>query len=107
MKEAVIRRKIIKILESKGYVCWYPFHIRYKKEVDIFGIYDIISINSKAEILLIQFTTLSNIRAREKKVKKFLKEHNIFFPVSYPVKSEVWGYDKRKKVFKVIKVYNG
>ena len=100
MKESVIRKKALEVLNSEGWICWYPFHIRYKKEVDIFGVFDILAFRKlDGEFLFIQITTLSNIRAREKKVKTFYQKNGI---KKFP--GEVWGYDKKKKYFKIIKV---
>ena len=96
MKEITIRKKVIEILINKGYVCWYPPKVRYKKETDIFGCWDLLAINKKnGQTLLVQFTTLPNIRAREKKVKS----KNI------PIYSEVWGWDKKNNKFKIIPIY--
>ena len=100
MKEAVIRKKVIDILTDKGWICWYPSPVRWKKETDIFGVYDVLAIHKKSgRIKFIQLTTLHNIRARERKVKGFLKKHNL------SIYSEVWGYSKKTKEFKIINIY--
>ncbi len=100
MKEATIRKKAIDKLTNEGFVCWYPPKVKYRKETDIFGVFDLICISRKCFILFVQLTSLSNIRAREKKVKKFLNKNKIkkFY-------CEVWGYDNKKKYFKIIKIY--
>lgn len=97
MKESKIRQKAIEVLKSKGYVCWYPPKVRYRKEQDVFGVWDILALNNKG-ILPIQITTLPNIRAREKKIKAFLKANNISYY------SEVWGI-KPDKTFKILSIY--
>lgn len=96
MKEITIRRKAIEILTEKGFVSWYPPRVRWRKEGDIFGVFDLLTVNKKSgQILFIQLTTLSNVRAREKKIKA----------KGLPIYSEVWGYDKKNKIFKVISIY--
>ena len=101
MKEITIRKKALEILIKKGFVCWYPPKVKYKKETDIFGIFDLINIHNKTGVLFIQLTTLHNIRAREKKVKEFLKKNNL------SLFCQVWGWDKKKKDFKIINIYGG
>ena len=94
MKEALIRQKAISILEGKNYVCWYPPKVKWRKEGDIWGIGDLIC-TSENGIKLIQLTTLSNLSARRKKIKKALENINVSCLI------EVWAYDKKKKQFKV------
>ncbi len=99
MKEAQIRKRAIEILENEGWVCWYPSRShRWAKNKDIFNAYDVIA-GKKGKILLIQLTSLVNITTREKKVKAFLKKNDLSFY------SEVWGYDKKNKKFKIIRIY--
>jgi len=96
MKEALIRKKAIEILNKEDFLCWYPQKSRWAKESDIFGCYDILAVNkTNGNILFIQLTTLSNIRTREKKVRR----------KALPVYSEIWGYDKVNKNFKIISIY--
>jgi len=99
MKEIAIRKKALEILTKKGFVCWYPPKVKYKKETDIFGVFDLINIHNKTGVLLIQLTTLPNIRAREKKVKEFLKKNNL------SLFCQIWGWNKKKKDFKIINIY--
>jgi len=99
MKEITIRKKALEILIKKGFVCWYPPKVKWRKKGDIFGCWDLICISNKTGVLFIQLTTLSNIRAREKKVKAFLSKNNI------SVYSEVWGYSEKNKQFKIISIY--
>lgn len=93
MKEAVIRKKAIEQLGVGCWVCWYPAKVKYH-ETDIFGVYDLICA-SGSTIRLIQLTTLSNLSTRRKKIKAFTDKHNLDLP------SEVWGYDKKKRIFKI------
>ena len=94
MKEAIIRAKALKILESEGYTCWVPRKVKYW-ETDIFGVFDIVATGSK--LRFIQITTLSHISDRRKKVRGFLDKLSI----SFSAVSEVWGWDKKHKRFKI------
>ena len=101
MKEAIIRKKALEILEAKGYICWCPTKVKWH-ETDIFGVFDVICIsNKKIGALFIQWTDITNISHRVKKVKNFLKENNL------SLYCEVWGLDPKKKKFKIIHIYNG
>jgi len=98
-KESVIRKKVIDKLEKDGGICWFPAKVRYKKEIDIFGVWDVLSFFPKtSKFLFVQLTTASNIRAREKKVGKWIKAHKI---KKFP--GEVWGL-KKDNTFKIIKI---
>ena len=96
MKEAIIRKKAIEILTKENYISWYPSPVRWKKEIDIFGVFDIVAVKHLKVPRFIQITTLSNISARKHKV---LKVFNDVLPL---MSIEIWGYDKKKKIFKVI-----
>ena len=100
MKEKTLKNKIIKVLNSEGWVCWYPIRNRYRK-VDIFSCYDLVCAggSKRDEIKLIQFTTTSNAAARRRKIKNFLKENNLM------INSELWSYDKRNKKWKIENIY--
>ena len=95
MKEAIIRAKALKILESEGYTCWVPRKVKYW-ETDIFSIYDCICIG-RSGFLFVQWTTLSNMSARRKKIRRFLDELNVDFTAI----SEIWGWDEKKSKFKI------
>lgn len=95
MKEAIIRKKARE--EMEGWVCWCPPKAKFQ-ETDIFGIVDMVCAKGK-RLKWIQYTTLSNISARKKKIQTVFKRDNFFIPV------EVWGYDKKKKCFKKIKTW--
>jgi len=98
MKEAQIRKKATEIWTKQNWIWWFPAKVRYKKEIDIFGIWDAILLK-KDKINFIQLTTISNIRAREKKIKEFLKKNNL------SIYSEVWGWNEKKKEFKILIIY--
>ena len=95
MKEAVIRKKVVEILKGEGFVCWYPAKVRFK-ENDIFGVFDLVCCKG-SKVRFIQLTTLSNIRARERKVNDFLLRTHSY------LNAEIWGYDKKNKKFRIIK----
>jgi len=99
MKEALIRKKAIKILEEEGYVVWYPPKVKWRKEVDVFGIFDLIAAHRHI-VRFIQLTTLPNLSARRKKIKRWLEKNKI----KWCWEPEVWAYDKKKKRFKIEKV---
>ena len=96
MKESLIRSKAIEILEKDGYSVWYPPRVKWIKEGDIWSVFDLMVINGG--LRFIQLTTLSNVSARKKKVLKFLLKCNT------KIKAEVWGYDKKKRKFKIVEV---
>ena len=102
MKEIGIRKEAIKILEKEKWIVWYPSKTRWKKEQDIFGVFDLIVLKPLPydnRIDFIQLTTLSNVRAREKKIKNWFTKNKI---KSFPAK--VWGWNNKKKEFKILKV---
>ncbi|XOB41239.1 MAG: hypothetical protein ACKKMW_00605 [Candidatus Nealsonbacteria bacterium] len=95
-KEAVIRKKAIKILTDENWVCWYPAKVKYKQN-DVFGIIDLLALKGRKK-KNIQLTTLPNISARRKKIISFLKTFKVELPV------EIWAWDKKKKEFKKEKI---
>jgi hypothetical protein len=98
-KEAVIRKKAVEILESKGFVHWYPAKVRFKQN-DIFGIFDLVCWRKKSsDIKFIQLTTCSNLSARRKKIQFFMKENKMPSKVSFGI--EIWGWNQKNKEFKV------
>jgi len=100
MKEAAIRKKALEILKAKGYVCWCPVKTKYHQS-DLFGVFDTVCIHNKKAVLFVQWTSLSNISYRVKKVKQFLTKNNL------SLYCEVWGLNSKTKKFKIIHIYNG
>ena len=96
MKEALLRKKATHLLQSQGWVVWFPKKVKFQ-ETDIFGIWDLFCIRG-SKIRLIQLTTLSNLSARRKKIQNFLISNGVNIP------SEIWAYDKKKRKFKIEKV---
>ena len=97
MKESESRKILINLWEDKGWVLWYPQKVRWKKEIDIFGVFDLIAVKGN-KIIFIQLTSVSNIRAREKKVRKFLEKNDV------SVYAEIWGI-RKDKTFRIIRMY--
>ena len=95
-QEATIRKKVI--AELKGWHCWYPSRSRFKKEIDIAGVWDLVCFKKNEVPRFIQLTTSSNISARKKKVLAFTDK------VQPTVWSEIWGYRKKTKDFRIIKL---
>jgi len=94
MKETAIRKKAIELLEKDHWHCWFPKKVKYQ-ETDVFGVFDILAIK-RSTIRWIQITSLSNIRARERKIMSFLGKVKANLPW------EVWGI-RKDKTFKIIK----
>lgn len=109
-KESVIRKKVIDKLEKDGWICWYPYKAKYAKEVDIFGVFDVIAIHSASNdppyygaINLIQLTDYTNVSKRVKKVTAWLDTNQIRTEVFNGVVSmEVWGWNPKKKEFRIV-----
>ena len=95
-KEAEIRKKAIKILTDKNWICWYAPKVKFK-QTDVFGIIDVLALKGSQK-KNIQLTTLTNVSARRKKITAFLTNYQVSLPV------EIWGWNARKKIFKKEKV---
>lgn len=97
-KENEIRKKAVQFLEKQKWICWAPAKVRFKQN-DIFGIIDLLALKGKSK-KNIQLTTLSNVSARRKKIKDFLKKNKVQMTV------EIWAWSKKEKKFKKEKVNN-
>ena len=95
-KEAVIRKKALKILKDNQWVVWYPSKVKYKQN-DVFGIIDLLAVKGR-RMKKIQLTTLPNISTKRKKIRNFLKEFKIKLTV------EIWAWNSSKKIFKIEKI---
>jgi len=94
--EAEIRKRAIKILTNKNWICWYPSRARYKQN-DIFGIIDLLAIKGK-RLKKIQLTTLPNVSTKRKKIKSFFKKTRAKLSV------EIWAWSNKNKRFKIEKI---
>jgi len=91
-KESLIRKKAVKILQDRGFVCWYAPKVKFH-ETDIFGVVDLLALRGKQR-KNIQLTTLPNVSAKRKKITAFFKKYKVEFPV------EIWAWCSKKKGFK-------
>jgi hypothetical protein len=97
-KESVIRKKAIAILTELKWVSWYAPKVKFH-ETDIFGVFDLICWEKSSKNLkFIQLTTLSNLSARRKKIKGFLKTNKI---TARSAGVEIWAWNSRQKNFKI------
>lgn len=98
-QEQIIKQKIKIKLAEEGYVFWSGAKAIYQSS-DIFGVFDCIAAKrgSNNELRFIQYTSISNMSARRRKIKQFFLTNNLF------ITSELWGYDKGK--FKIEKIEN-
>ena len=105
-KESVIRKKVIDKLSEDGWICWFPHKARYAKEVDIFGVFDVIAIQPgtlAAAVKFVQFTDHTNVSARVKKVTTWLDSNQLETEAFNGVVSmEVWGWNPKKKLFRIV-----
>lgn len=98
-KEQFIRKKAVELLEKEGFVYWYPAKVRFKQN-DIFGVFDLVCWRKRTtKIKFLQLTTLANFSARKKKINDFLRKNR--FPRKAAVGIEVWGWNQRKKEFRI------
>lgn len=100
-KEATIRKHARSNLLQQDYAVSVPCRSRYgafvnytseddhKRGDDLFGIYDLVAWKND-EFRLVQYTSVSNMNARVKKVENFLEKADVTIPAG--CSSEVWGY---------------
>lgn len=101
MKESQIRAKAKEQIIKDGGVPWFAGKIKFKAESDIWGVYDgLIVYPPNASITPIQLTTIANVRAREKKIKNFMREFNL------SIFSQIWCWDKKRKEFRIFNIYD-
>lgn len=99
MKEKIIKKHAVARLKAGGWVCWAPAKVRFY-ENDIFGVFDVICWREQY-LTFIQLTSVSNIRTRERKVRRFLEKNKLTIPSAVYV--EIWGI-KKDKSFKIIEI---
>ena len=101
MKESLIRKKAIQILEKKKWIIWWPSKVKFKQS-DIFGIFDMVCWEQiTGHLKFIQLTTLSNLSTRRKKIQYFLKKNKINPKITYNAGVEIWAWNGNKKTFKI------
>lgn len=100
-KEAIIRKKAVKILEDGHWLIWKAPKVKYN-QTDIFGVFDMICWQKRTgKLKFVQLTTLSNLSTRRKKIQNFFKKNKINSQVRKNVRVELWGWNKRNKTFKI------
>ena len=100
-KEATIRKHARNKMLTDGYTLSVPCRSRYgafmnyytaedkERGDDLFGIYDMVGWKAD-EWRMIQYTSVSNMKAREKKILEFFEKTGVILPPC--ASSEVWGY---------------
>lgn len=96
--ERVIKKKGLEILRADGWVAWCPAKVRYQ-ETDVWTIFDCVCVRGFGEFKFIQWTSKSNMRARQRKIEDFFRRENVFIP-----DAEVWGYDDKTHEFRIIPI---
>jgi hypothetical protein len=102
MKESYIRKKAKELLDIDQRLYWFCSKVRYKKESDIFGVFDGVYVDEFGKAVFLQLTTSSNVSARRAKIKKWLKKIKKTTDDEIEFNMEVWGYNKTTKKFKII-----
>ena len=75
-----------------------PARVKYYDN-DILGFADVICVSKDKGVFFVQLTTLSNMSARKKKIMGVLKGKP-----KLDCWIEIWGWNARKKEFKVVKM---
>lgn len=97
-KENIIKNKVKIQLANEGYVFWSGAKAMYQSS-DIFGVFDCICIErGTSKLRFIQYTSISNMSARRRKIRDFFIKENVF------IESELWGY--ANGTFKIEKILN-
>jgi hypothetical protein len=91
MKEKELKAKLKEKLGKYG-LLWFPPHVRYYKETDVFGVYDALFYNG-VDLFLIQITTKSHLSHRRKKMNAR------FIGMKIPHNSQIYAWDDRIKTF--------
>ncbi|MFH1820583.1 MAG: hypothetical protein ABH805_01595 [Candidatus Nealsonbacteria bacterium] len=95
-KEGYTRRKLFKLLEKDGWICWAPPKVKFQQS-DIFGVIDIMALKGNQR-KHIQMTTVPNVSARRKKILAFLTSNQVSLPI------EIWSWHTKKKFFRKEKI---
>jgi len=92
--EKSIRQKVKRYYKLQGWRVWCPVKSRWGKEKDIFGIWDGMAWKGN-KFVFFQFTTIANKAKRVKKVKEYMREHNLGFNSSC-ASGVIIAWDKKK-----------
>ena len=106
MTEKQIKFEACKVLDAGHFIYWFPPWTISKGKFyrnDIFNVFDVVAIK-KNRVVFIQFTTLSNLSHRRKKIQDFV-ERVANARGGFPRHgAEIWAWDKKKLSFKVEEV---
>lgn len=80
-----------------GWVWWTAPRMKFRKQQDIFGMWDGVACKGK-EIKFIQFTTKSNKSGHIKKIKQIKQLYNLSH------KGELWLWDSKCNNWEVVNV---
>jgi len=97
MKEKDLRDYITEKLGREKWVCWWSPRVKFRKQQDIFTIWDGVAAKDN-KIKFIQFTTKSNKSSHIKKISEFKK----LYQLSHS--GELWLWDGKKNEFEVMVV---
>jgi hypothetical protein len=95
MTEKDLRDNITDILSKQGWICWWSPRVKFRKQQDIFTMWDGV-IAKKDKIRFIQFTTKDNKTSHIKKISEFKKMYDLSHD------GELWLLDKKTKEWEII-----
>lgn len=97
MTEKELRVLITEIASSDGWICWFAPRVKFRKQQDIFSIWDGVMAKNK-NIKFIQFTTIENKSSHIKKIKEFKRIYNLTH------NGELWCYNKKTREFEITNI---
>ena len=100
--EYILKIKVRGYFEKQGYKIWFPPRVRYKKENDIFSIWDGVCWK-KDKFIFFQITTLSNKSARLKKIVNYMLP-NYLYMCPPKVKGLLMCWKQKTKEFVITKI---
>jgi len=97
MTEKDLRDFITDKLGHLGWVCWWSPRVKFRKQQDIFTMWDGVAAKG-SQTKFIQFTTKSNKSSHIAKITAFRNLYDLSHP------GELWLYDSKIKDFEIIKL---
>ena len=97
MTEKDLRDFITEKLSLAGWVCWWSPRVKFRKQQDIFTMWDGV-VAKGSQTKFIQFTTKSNKSLHIKKISDFRNLYGLSHP------GELWLWDGKLKDFEIIKL---
>jgi len=95
MTEKQLRDFITEKLGLLGWICWWSPRVKFRKQQDIFSIWDGVAAKGGG-VRFIQFTTKTNKSAHIKKIKEFKKAYDLHH------RGELWLWDNKINDFEII-----